>query len=152
MIAPRAVLAVFSADLIAAAYGPENVDNFSVARATVEGWLRTAGILPVWSLEKASGDIYATQPVGPLKPFPTQITSYFFAPGSFGFVDGGTLDLGVVRDSTLTVANKFWWFMESFEAVAAIGPESLQLTSTICLSGGSIGTNVPADLCDDGGS
>jgi hypothetical protein len=58
----------------------------------------------------------------------------------------------VQRDSTLNAANKFQFFSESFEAVAPIGPESLQLTSTICLSGGAMGTNDPDELCDDGGS
>ena len=46
------------------------------------------------------------------------------------------IDLGIIRDSTLTALNKFRNFGESFENVVFIGPEALWLTLTTCPDGG----------------
>ena len=51
------------------------------------------------------------------------------------FLDGGTLDLGVIRDSTLVGTNDYTMFVETFENVALVGVESLQVTSTINVNG-----------------
>jgi hypothetical protein len=51
------------------------------------------------------------------------------------FLDGGTLDLGVIRDSTLVGTNDYKMFVETFENVALVGVESLQVTSTINVNG-----------------
>jgi hypothetical protein len=58
-----------------------------------------------------------------------------FAEGTFLFLDGGTLDLGVIRDSTLVGTNDYKMFVETFEGVAKIGVESLKVTSTISVNG-----------------
>jgi hypothetical protein len=58
-----------------------------------------------------------------------------FSEGSFLFLDGGTLDLGVIRDSTLVGTNDYKMFVETFENVALVGVESLQVTSTINVNG-----------------
>lgn len=60
------------------------------------------------------------------------------------FLDGGTLDLGIVRDSTLNATNDAIIFAESFEQVAAVGPESLRITSTVDASGIVAGQRNPA--------
>ena len=51
------------------------------------------------------------------------------------FLDGGTLDLGIIRDSTLVGTNDYKTFVETFEGVAKVGIESLQVTSTISVNG-----------------
>lgn len=48
-----------------------------------------------------------------------------FAPGTFVRLDGPTLDLGVVRDSTLNAANDFQNFFESWTGLAAVCDEAL---------------------------
>ena len=58
------------------------------------------------------------------------------------FLDGGTLDVGIVRDSTLNATNEAQIFVEPFEAVAFRGVpgSSLAITATIKPSGMSAGT------------
>jgi len=51
------------------------------------------------------------------------------------FLDGGTLDLGIIRDSTLVGTNDYKMFIETFEGVAKVGIESLAITSTISING-----------------
>jgi hypothetical protein len=58
-----------------------------------------------------------------------------FAEGSFLFLDGGTLDLGVIRDSTLVGTNDYKMFVETFEGLAFVGVESLKVVSTISING-----------------
>jgi len=67
--------------------------------------------------------------------FPTTARWYLFPEGSFLYLDGGTLELGIVRDSTLNSTNDYQIFGEGFENVAFIGVESLQVTSTVCATG-----------------
>ena len=45
-----------------------------------------------------------------------------FPEGTFLHLDGGTLELGIVRDSTLNSTNDYQVFGETFENVARIGP------------------------------
>lgn len=52
---------------------------------------------------------------------------------TFLFLDGGELDFGIVRDSTLNARNDFRLMVETFEALGYVGGESLELT----LSGAS---------------
>jgi hypothetical protein len=70
-----------------------------------------------------------------MNEFPDTFIWYLFAEGSFLFLDGGTLDLGVIRDSTLVGTNDYKMFVETFENVALVGVESLQVTSTINVNG-----------------
>jgi hypothetical protein len=51
------------------------------------------------------------------------------------FLDGGTLDVGIIRDSTLVGTNDYKMFVETFEGIAKVGVESLQVTSTIQVNG-----------------
>jgi hypothetical protein len=60
---------------------------------------------------------------------------YLFAEGTFLFLDGGTLDLGIIRDSTLVGTNDYKMFVETFEGVAKVGVESIKVTSTISVNG-----------------
>jgi hypothetical protein len=57
--------------------------------------------------------------------------------GAFIHVDSGTLELGLVRDSTLNSTNDFQFFGESFENVARIGPaqSALWITQDVCANG-----------------
>lgn len=154
MLAPYTALQLIANDLTAGAYGPEDVDNFGVTQAQIEQWLATRNIAPTWIYDPATSGapFYTAQAVGPLRGWQLTMKARFFFPGSFGFLDGGTLDLGIVRDSTLNAANKFQMQMEAFENVIAIGPESLVHTETVCPSGASITALSGADICADTGS
>jgi hypothetical protein len=50
-------------------------------------------------------------------------------------LDGGTLDIGIIRDSTLVGTNDYKMFLETFEAIAKVGIEGLSITSSISVNG-----------------
>lgn len=58
---------------------------------------------------------FAAQVAGPLQNFPATVVWWLFPEGGMIFLDGGTLDLGLVRDSTLNATNDAVIFAESFE-------------------------------------
>lgn len=60
---------------------------------------------------------------------------FLFHEGAHLFLDGGTLDLGLVRDSTLNGTNDVKTFAENFENLAYVGVNSWKLTSTVQVNG-----------------
>lgn len=79
--------------------------------------------------------VYSTQGAGAITPFPTTVETFMFPAGTWLFLDGGTLDLGIVRDSVLNAQNEFQLFSETFEAAAKVGVVSYVIESTLCPSG-----------------
>lgn len=67
--------------------------------------------------------------------FPNLIFGYLFAEGTLLHLDGGTLDIGLVRDSTLNASNNYQIFNEGFENVAKVGGESVELRLTLNADG-----------------
>jgi hypothetical protein len=72
--------------------------------------------------------------------FPDAVSTLLFAEGDWLFLDGGTLDLGVVRDSTLNGTNRFQTFSESWEFSAFRGIESIHLVLQVQPNGASAAT------------
>lgn len=70
-----------------------------------------------------------------LNDFPAEVVSFMYAPGTFVKLDGGTLDLGLVRDHTLNKKNDFAMFMEEWLGFAMLGCESIRIDSLVCPSG-----------------
>lgn len=60
--------------------------------------------------------------------FPTRLSFFLFAEGTFVFLDGGRIDLGLIRDSVLNATNQYQTFVEPFEGIAKRGYESIQCT------------------------
>lgn len=95
--------------------------------STIDSYLSSRGINVTWHID----DTFATQTSGGvLNGFPSAIKWWLFAEGTFLFLDGGILDLGVVRDSALIDTNDYRTFVETFEGVAKVGTESMQITTT----------------------
>ena len=70
------------------------------------------------------------------------------AEGPWLFLDGGELNFGMVRDSTLKDTKDFETFAERFEPAAFVGVESLAVTSTVRPNGEStIPNDNAAALC-----
>jgi hypothetical protein len=69
--------------------------------------------------------------------------------GSVQFLDGGRLDLGIVRDSVLDSTNDAEMFLEPFEGLAFRGftGAAIQFVSSLCANGGSAGTISTASAC-----
>lgn len=88
-----------------------------------------------------AAQVYANVAAGAtLPPYPAQIDSLLFATGTKLFLDGGSLDLGLVRDSTLNSRNRYRQFSETFEGVADRGVENLRIIMNCYPTGQSAGT------------
>lgn len=128
------------ADLTKQIPGDGDATTFALAEATINSWFAIRGIEVTWTLDGESGQILGSQAAGALNSFPTDVVWYLFAEGTFLFLDGGTLDLGIVRDSTLNGTNDYKIFLETFEGLAKVGIESLKVTTQLRIAGASAST------------
>jgi hypothetical protein len=118
------------------------VEFYSMARTLFETALREANINVSWYVDSATGNgqlinAGARQASGALTAFPGTCVWYMGAEGSWLFLDGGSLDLGLVRDSSLNTSNNYRIFGETWEEAALIGPEFLEVTSTVVAGAGN---------------
>jgi hypothetical protein len=131
-IIPAWVKDAMAADLTIAAPGDSTLNAY----AEIDAYIASRGIIATYALDTSAGaSAFGAQSGGAMNEFPDTFVWYLFAEGSFLFLDGGTLDLGVIRDSTLVGTNDYKMFVETFENVALVGVESLQVTSTINVNG-----------------
>lgn len=107
-------------------------DNLGVSRAEIQSFLSLSNVTLTESLDQ---NTFGAQSTGALLEFPDAFTWFLFSEGSFLFLDGGTLDIGVVRDSGLVGTNDYRMFTETFEGLAFVGIESLAITSSIAVNG-----------------
>lgn len=131
------------ADLTKQLPGDGNDDTFGLADAKINAWFSERNINVTWTVDGETGQILGAQAAGALNDFPTTVIWYLFSEGTFLFLDGGTLDLGIVRDSTLNATNDYKLFFETFEGVAKVGIESLRISSQLSIAGASVGTVAP---------
>ena len=114
--------------------------SIGLTEAAFTSWLNSYGIQITWAFDGESDQYFAAQENGALVDFPADLKWYLFAEGTFLFLDGGTLDLGIVRDSTLNATNDYKMFLETFEGLAKVGVESLAITTPVNLWGATAGT------------
>ena len=108
--------------------------TLGVGEAEIKGYLAGSNVDMVSSLDLNSFGAQQGS-AAKLLEFPDQIVWYLFSEGSFLFLDGGTLDLGIIRDSSLVGTNDYKMFIETFENVAFVGVESLKITSSLSING-----------------
>ena len=128
-IIPTWVYDAMAADLTLAMPGD---GTLAVSKAEIDGYLATLNVDLVPTLD---GTVFGAQGAAALLEFPDSFVWYLFAEGTFLFLDGGTLDLGIIRDSSLVGTNDYKMFIETFENVAKVGIESLAITSAISVNG-----------------
>jgi len=128
------------ADLTKQLPGDGRDGTFNLAEAEINKWFSTRNINVSWHLDGETGQIFGAQADGALLGFPSNVIWYLFSEGTFLFLDGGTLDLGLVRDSTLNGTNDYKVFVETFEGVAKVGVESLRVASVLKIKGASSAT------------
>lgn len=128
-IVPNWVYEAIAADLTLQMPGD---DKLGVARGEINGYLSGSNVTftPSYDLNE-----FGTQSTGALNGWGTTFDWFLFSEGTWLFLDGGTLDLGIVRDSALVGTNDYRMFVETFEGVAKIGIESLKVTQTFKVSG-----------------
>ncbi len=131
VIAPGWVKDAIRADLAMQIAGE---DTYAVADAKINGFFSARNINVTWSLDGVPG-FSAEVASSALDEFPATFQWDLFSEGTFLFLDGGTLDLGIIRDSTLVGTNDYKMFVETFEGVAKVGVESLHVTSTFSVTG-----------------
>jgi len=140
-IALRVMLPSWARQLIRAdlarSYRGDDLDSLMVNDAQIMSWFTARNVNVTWYIDSATGanQVFGAQGAGALTAFPTTVQWFLFVEGSFVFLDGGTLDLGLVRDSTLNSTNDYQIFAETFENVAFYGVESIKVTSTVCPNG-----------------
>lgn len=139
-VGPTWLKDMFRADLAKMLDTGNNFDRFQVADSMIDAWFRARNINTSWALDGETGQNWGSQSAGALLSWPANVIYYLFSEGTFLFLDGGTLDLGLVRDSTLNATNDYKMFVETFEGVARIGLESLRITQPLVPTGQLAGT------------
>jgi hypothetical protein len=132
------------ADLTKQIPGDGRDGTFNLAEAEINRWFAVRNINVSWFIDGETGQVFGAQAPGALLKFPSTVIWYLFSEGTFVFLDGGTLDLGLVRDSTLNGTNDYKIFLETFEGVAKVGVESLRVTSNLAIKGSASSTTVVA--------
>lgn len=117
----------------------EGLQRRAVTDAEAVAEIRAHNFDPVFynDLTATAGGIARPQAAGALNSWPTHVKAYIHSPGSFGRLDAGTLDVGLVRDSVLNGTNDVQMFMEEWLGIAFLGLESIELITPVCISGGA---------------
>lgn len=116
-------------------------DRFK-SEAELVAFLRGLGIDPVFYLDSASDGTTqlpdSTQAgSAAIDALPDKVAWALYPEGAFIHVDSGSLELGLVRDSTLNSTNDHQLFGETFENVARLAPAQAcyWIESDLCASG-----------------
>lgn len=146
---PRWVRDLFRADLVRElAHDRSGLDVFGVPNAQIDAWFAVRNVKVIWTMDGLPADATSTV-TWPTQNFaaettetaevlwPTKVVGMYFVEGTFQFLDGGRLDLGVVRDATLDSTNDYETFVEPFEGIAFRGIEALAVVSSTQPSGAS---------------
>ncbi|MEV1294442.1 major capsid protein [Pseudonocardia sp. NPDC049635] len=154
MILPLWVQNMLRVDVLRALH-TSNDQYFSAPDSLIARWFSDRNVNITWHLDgeaTAAGTPAAVaQRYGlrvsngdPVPPFPTQVEALLYLEGEWLHLDGGELDLGVVRDSRLIEQNRYRTFTEEWVGVAFKGIESLRIVADLTPNGASAGTVEPA--------
>lgn len=133
LLAPDWLRTLIRADLTLQMPGDGVDSTMALADTLIAKFFSVRNINVTWSLESHTG--FGAQGAGAILEFPSTAEWDLFAEGTWMYIDGGTLDIGIIRDSTLVGTNDYKTFTETFEGAAKIGPESLHVTSTVEMCG-----------------
>jgi hypothetical protein len=129
----RTLLPAWSKDLLKADIVRQPFDKFQLSDAEMFAIIRSFNIEPSFYLdgETGGGQVFGAQSAGAILGFPSTVKWFIFPEGTWLYLDGGTLELGLVRDSTLNATNSYQIFGETWENVAKVGVVSYEVTSTV---------------------
>jgi hypothetical protein len=103
----------------------DDLDEYAVASGQISQFLNNINIEAVWSNDL---QVFSAQGAGALAAYPSTATTLLYPVGTYVFLDGGTLDLGVeITDSQLNETNDRQAFVETFEQATFRGCEALEL-------------------------
>lgn len=153
VMAPHWILDVIRQDFANSQYGSNPLDYLKVSDAQIAQCLRDLGlqlclyydtptVLPDGVPSQAFDQ---DQEEGPLNMFPSKAVTFMYKPGTFVRLDGGSLDFGIIRDSSLIKTNDFIMAAEQFIGLCKVGLESLAIIHDICPTGSGA---APKDAID----
>lgn len=143
-----------------------NEEWLAISDASINTWFANRNVNVTWMLDGRGAISAVTGP--PVVPamaaqgyapvsgasavaipgYPDTLEFPLFAEGTFVYLDGGSLDLGVVRDQTLVQTNRYIQFQETFEGLYRKGVEALRCVVGVQPTGGSAGTINASSLAD----
>jgi hypothetical protein len=129
-VALRALIPAWVLDVLTADYyRRHSVDPTAKAKNDFVTALNRIGIQPTFYLDgsAAGAQVMGAQTAAALVTYPALAEIFLYVEGTWLGLDGGQLDLGVVRDSTLNSTNKYQVFAEQFLNVAKVSGESVAL-------------------------
>jgi hypothetical protein len=132
VVIPRWVRDLIRVDLAREMPGA-TAERLAVADAHIGQWLAARNLSVTWSIDWQALTTAQTS-LSALRPWPDIVRVLMYVPGSWLFLDGGILDLGIYRDTTLVATNDVEWFMETFERAAFIGNPNESLAIDIDLA------------------
>jgi hypothetical protein len=145
---------MFAQDLVQGAV--EGESRFARNRQAVSALLSQFGIDVGWHLDQGL-DPAATDEIWPVEVDGSTLNDWVgstviarvFLPGTFLHLDGGELELGLIRDSTLIETNDYEMFGEIFENVARVGPAqaALRVALSVCPDGTIAGRDTSPFSC-----
>ncbi len=152
-IAPAWLKDMLRVDLLRQMPG-DGLLTLAVTDSMIADWFSARNVAVTWHIDGINPADIATTPTltipnqfySPMAagqviaPFPDVVSTLLFAEGDWLLMDGGTLDLGVIRDSTLVGENRYQTFAEGFEHTAFRGIESLHIAMALNPTGASAAT------------
>jgi hypothetical protein len=153
MIAPAWLKDMIRTDLARQMVG-DGLGVFAITDAQIADWFAARNVAVAWHMDGIKpanigggnpltipNQFYSPVTAGGFVPGYPDVTSVLlFAEGDWLLMDGGTLDIGVIRDSTLVGENKYQTFAEGFEHTAFRGIESLHVAMVLQPTGASAAT------------
>lgn len=119
--------------------GPDKELIGGLTVAEINSFFSDRNVSITWALDSfapgVNGGGYYAPAAGTVPGTPTSLQYPIFAEGAWVALDGGVLDLGVVRDSQLVAVNEYIQFAETFENVCNLGAPSFWITSDIDIVG-----------------
>jgi len=148
VIGPRWARDLMRADLVRALMFKGTAgDPYALADSIIDGWFAARNLRVTWHLDGRSTAQSATTGVpaiaaqayaggsltaaAAVPEFPDTIEWQVMLEGDVLLLDGGMINLGTVRDSTLNSTNKYRTFREEFFGLAWRGADGLQLVQTV---------------------
>jgi hypothetical protein len=166
-VALRAILPLWArnlmrADIVRQMVG-DGLETLAVVDAVIDDWFARRNVNVTWHLDGinpadlttpepdvvTAAQFYTLAAAQSLVPgFPDTVTMNLFPEGDWLLLDGGELNLGIVRDSTLNARNRYQLFSESFQQPVFRGVESLVIHMQVQPTGESAATVATASVAD----
>jgi hypothetical protein len=161
-ILPQWCLDMIRADITRQMVG-DGLDSLGVADEVIMDWFRRRNINVTWHMDGIDpADLTVPEPdivvpaqfysplvTGSEVPgFPDAVSGILFREGDWIYMDGGELNMGIVRDSTLNSLNRFQTFSEDFGNPVNRGIESLHVVMRLQPTGQSAATKDTNALVD----